>query len=193
MKFKRFFYSPDPDQAGQAVAGEEVETKEDKTYTQAEVDEMLKGYKTQEEVDNIVKQRLARERQKAEEERQREEEEKKEAERLSKLTESERRKEEARKAEEEIAELKAKIARNELEKDTIDRLNEEGLPIQFKSFLMQENAEKTNEAIKNFKEAFNQEIQKQVEERLKGKTPGGQTGSADFDPWENLKAKYKRS
>lgn len=58
-----------------------------------------------------------------------------------------------------------------LERDTIDRLSEENVPIAFKDFLMGVDAETTNDNIKAFKEVYEAEVQKCVEERLKGKTP----------------------
>ncbi|CDZ74860.1 Hypothetical protein ING2D1G_0701 [Peptoniphilus sp. ING2-D1G] len=161
------------------------EGQEEKTYTQAEVDELTKNLLTQEEVDKIIDKRFARERAKAEEE-------KKEAERLSKLSADERAKEESKKKDDEIAKLKAQIARNNLEKDTIDRLNQEGLPIEFKSFLMLEDAEKTNEAIKEFKEVYNNAVQAEVEKRFKGKTPTGKGDAPKSDVWQNIADKYKK-
>lgn len=192
----RFLLSPDDGVAGGSAANSEaaradknVDTetteKHEKTYTQAEVDELTKNLLTQEEVDKIIDKRFAREKAKAEEE-------KKEAERLSRLSAEERAKEESKKKDEEIAKLQAEINRNNLEKDTIDRLNQEGLSLEFKSFLMQENAEKTNEAIKAFKEVYNKAVQAEVEKRFKGKTPKGSSDAGKADVWTKLSEKYKR-
>lgn len=164
---------------------ENKEGQETKTYTQEEVDAIKKDLLTQEQVNEIVKARLAKEKAKAEED-------KKEAERLSKLSADERAKEEAKKKDEEIAKLRAEIDRNNLEKDTVDRLNQEGLPLEFKSFLMQENAEKTNESIKIFKEVYNKAVQAEVEKRFKGKTPKGSSDAGKADVWTKLSEKYKR-
>lgn len=164
---------------------ENKEGQETKTYTQEEVDAIKKDLLTQEQVNEIVKARLAKEKAKAEED-------KKEAERLSKLSADERAKEEAKKKDEEIAKLRAEIDRNNLEKDTVDRLNQEGLPLEFKSFLMQENAEKTNESIKVFKDVYNKAVQAEVEKRFKGKTPKGSSDAGKADVWTKLSEKYKR-
>lgn len=171
--------------AGTSTAGKEEGQEKTKTYTQEEVDEIKKGLLTQEQVNEIVKNRLAKEKAKAEED-------KKEAERLSKLSADERAKEESKKKDEEIARLQAEINRNNLEKDTIDRLNQEELPLEFKSFLMQEDAEKTNDVIKSFKEVYNKAVQAEVEKRFKGKTPKVQTDPAKTDVWDRLNDRYKR-
>lgn len=170
--------------AGTSTA-ENKEGQQERTYTQEEVDAIKKDLLTQEQVNEIVKTRLAKEKAKAEED-------KKEAERLSKLSAEERAKEEAKKKDEEIAKLRAEIDRNNLEKDTVDRLNQEGLPLEFKSFLMQENAEKTNESIKAFKEVYNKAVQAEVEKRFKGKTPKGSSDAGKADVWTKLSEKYKR-
>ena len=163
---------------------ETVEEQEAKTDTQEEVDEMTKDLLTKEEVEDIVKKRLAREKTKAEEE-------KKEAERLSKLSEKERQVEESKKKDEVIAKLQAEIDRNNLEKDTVDRLNEEGLPLEFKSFLMQKDAETTNEIIKSFKEIYQKKVQEEVEKRFKGKTPQGSHEPIRGDVWQRVAERYK--
>ena len=87
-------------------------TEQIKTYTQEEVNELLKGYKSQEEVNNIVNKRLAREKKDIE---ARIEAEKREAERLATMSAEEKAKHELEKK---IAELEARereIARKELE------------------------------------------------------------------------------
>lgn len=190
-EFNLFLFSDNPPTETQTAENVDTETTEQqgeevKTYTQEEVDELTKDMLTQEEVNKLIDKRIARERQNAEEK-------KKEAERLSKLSAEERAKEESRKKDEEIAKLRAEIDRNNLEKDTIDRLNQEELPLEFKSFLMRENAEKTNEAIKVFKEVYNKAIQTEVEKRFKGKTPKtGQTNVNAGDVWSRLGEKYKK-
>lgn len=174
-----------PDASNLGDQGQENPEEEVKTYTQEEVDELTKGLLSQEQVDEIVEKRLARAKEKAEAER-------KEAERLSKLSAEDKAKEESQKKDEEIARLREEINRNNLEKDTIDRLNEEGLPLNFKSFLMGPNAETTNQAIKDFKGAYNLAVQEEVERRLKGKTPTGQGDKLRTDPWSKLSDEYKK-
>lgn len=162
------------------VESKETEGKEPK---ESETKEEEKKY-SDKEVDEIISEKFAKW-QRAQDERIKEEK------RLSKLSADERAKEESKKKDDEIARLKAEIDRNNLEKDTIDRLNEEGLPLEFKSFLMGENAEKTNETIKAFKDIYQKNIQEEVEKRFKGKTPPGSSTGEKLDVWGKLSEKYK--
>ena len=162
------------------VESKETEVKEPK---ESETKEEEKKY-SDKEVDEIINKKFAKW-QRAQDERIKEEK------RLSKLSADERAKEESKKKDDEIARLKAEIDRNNLEKDTIDRLNEEGLPLEFKSFLMGENAEKTNETIKAFKDIYQKNIQEEVEKRFKGKTPPGSSTGEKLDVWGKLSEKYK--
>ena len=73
---------------GQVEGGAvETDTVEVKTYTQEEVNELLKGYKSQEEVNAIVNKRLARQRKEDENAR-------KEAEKLATMSAGEKAKHE---------------------------------------------------------------------------------------------------
>lgn len=148
--------------------GAETETaekqEETKTYTQEEVDNLTKDLLTQEQVNKIIKERVAREKQKKEEEI-------KEAERLAKLSRDEREKELNEKTKKELEDARATIRRMNLEHDTEKILVEENLPLQFKSFLISSNEENTNENIKTFKKIYDKAVDDAVNERLKGKVP----------------------
>lgn len=127
---------------------------------------------TQDELNEIVKDRLSREKAKQEKEiRQLLEQEREEAKRLAELTAEEREKELAEKTVKELEETRAELRKIKLEQDAIDRLNEDGLNIKFKQFLIGQDEESTNENIKVFKEVFDEVVQEKVEERLKGNTP----------------------
>lgn len=129
---------------------------------------------TQDEVNKLIADRVAREKKNAQKDiEQAIEDTKKEAKRLSELSKEERDSEEYEKLKQELADNKAKVARMELESDTIENLKEEGLPIEFKSFLIGENAESTLENINLFKPLFLDAVQAEVEKRLKGRTPKG--------------------
>ena len=56
---------------------------------------------------------------------------------------------------------------------------------------MGENAEKTNETIKAFKDIYQKNIQEEVEKRFKGKTPPGSSTGEKLDVWGKLSEKYK--
>ena len=148
---------------------------------------------TQDEVTAIVEARLARERSKAEKETEKKIESAiQEAERLAKLSEDDRKKEAEEAKDKELEATKAELARVYLERDTMSRLAEEKIPSEFKDFLMGTDAESTNENIKAFKPIFESMIQKQVEERLKGKTPTVAAQASKADVWSTLKDKYKK-
>ena len=148
---------------------------------------------TQDEVTAIVEARLARERSKAEKETEKKIESAiQEAERLAKLSEDERKQEAEEAKDKELEAAKAELARVYLERDTMSRLAEEKIPSEFKDFLMGSDAESTNENIKAFKPIFESMIQKQVEERLKGKTPTVAAQASKADVWAGLKDKYKK-
>lgn len=133
--------------------GDEAKPKEptEKTFTQSEVDE-------------IVKKRLERE-------KARQEAEKAEAQRLAAMTEQDRQQELMKQKDKLIEEKEATIRMMELKEDTIKVLDDEGIDLKFMSFLMAENAETTKHNIDTFKAVFNACVQEEVEKRIAGTTP----------------------
>ncbi len=137
----------------------------EKLFSQAEVDEMMKGFLSQEQVDEIVEKRLLKERIKIAEE-------KADSKRLSGLSAEDRAKEEAKGKDNEIAELKEQLRLKELDTDTTNLLHEKGIDISFKDFLMRNDSESTLEAVKVFKRVYDEAVEKEVEKRyLVGETP----------------------
>lgn len=164
--------------------GEEKGNEEEvKTFTEEEVQARI-----QSESDKRVTEALKTARAKWEKE---EAEAKKEAERLQSLSQKEREEELKAKQLKELEETKAELERVYLERDTIDRLTKENVPVQFKDFLMGADAQSTNENIKAFKEVYEVEVQRGVEERLKGKTPSAAGQKPKMDAWSLLSEKYK--
>ncbi|WP_158281641.1 DUF4355 domain-containing protein [Sporanaerobacter acetigenes] len=150
-----------------------VEGKEEtKTYTQEELDTKL-----QSETDKRVTEALKTARAKWEKEYEEKlVKEKKEAERLSKLSADEREKELIKQKQLELEEKEKAIQYRELQLDTVKVLADENLPAGFAEFLIQNDAETTNENIKKFKKEWQEALTKEVDERIKGKSPsiGGQ-------------------
>ena len=169
--------------------GQDAGQEETKTYSQEDFDkavsEATKGYVSQEKVEEIISKTIAKERQKAEKEAE-------EAKRLSKLSAEERAKEEAEANKKEIERLTAEINRRNLEAETVDVLNQENLPLDFKSFLIADNAENTLERIKSFKPIYEKAVQKGIEERLSGKTPKAGGNTQKLNPIEAKIKKYER-
>lgn len=134
--------------------------EEEKTFTQAELDE-------------IVKNRLARAMEKAEKER-------KEAEEYAQMSAKEKAEKDREKLERELAEYKRKDNLNSMIKTARGVLaeNDINLSDEMLSILVTEEAESTNSNINNFVNLFNTELEKAVKEKLKSSTPKkmGSTG-----------------
>ena len=124
-----------------------VEAKEEKTFTQ-------------EELDKILNKKFAQWQKKTEEA-------KAEAERKAKLTEAEKLAEERK----EFEAMKKQFEYEQRVNSTSKVLASNNLPIQFADFLIAENDEATTQRVDLFKNAFNEALEKAVSERLKGRTP----------------------
>ena len=124
-----------------------VEVKEEKTFTQ-------------EELDKILNKKFAQWQKKTEEA-------KAEAERKAKLTEAEKLAEERK----EFEAMKKQFEYEQRVNSTSKVLASNNLPIQFADFLIAENDEATTQRVDLFKNAFNEALEKAISERLKGRTP----------------------
>lgn len=148
----------------------DVEVKEEKTFTQAELDE-------------ILSKRLAKERKKqeaiAEKEYQaRLKAELEESEKLAKMNEADR---ERAKAEKERKEFELEKARYEQERrefeqakikaQTMQMLGERKIPVELAQFITSNNADEIMDNVNTFEKCFNEAVEKVVTERLRGKTP----------------------
>lgn len=140
----------------EASTQEQAETTE-KTFTQAELDE-------------IVKKEKAKAKRSAEKEYQAKIDE---AERLRKMNADEKAEYEAKKQAAYIAELEAKINRSGLEKEASKMLSESGIAAsdEILALVVKDDAECTQEAVNGFAELVNQLADNKVKEMLKGKTP----------------------
>ena len=141
----------------EAIAQEEVnqvEVKEEKTFTQ-------------EELDKILNKKFAQWQKKTEEA-------KAEAERKAKLTEAEKLAEERK----EFERMKMQFEYEQRVNSTSKVLASNNLPIEFADFLIAENDEATTQRVDLFKNAFNEALEKAVNERLRGRTPKASTSKA---------------
>ncbi|NGP45977.1 DUF4355 domain-containing protein [Bacillaceae bacterium SIJ1] len=179
-----------------AEEGEE-EDSQDQTDTPDEGEE--KTF-TQEDMDNAIQQRLAKEKKKFEQERKKQEkemreqieQEKKEAAELAKLSEEERLKVEAEKKEmqlkqreEELNEKEKEFQRKKLEMDTVEVLRERKLPPQFASLVLGEDSEDTLNNIVTFQEEWQEAIEAEVNKRLATDTPSvGTKNKGTYNPWK---------
>ena len=140
------------------------DTVEDKVEGGATETDTVKGNEektfTQSELDKILNKKFAQWQKKSEAEKQ-------EAERKAKLTEAE-------KLAEERKEFEAMRKQFEYEKrvnSTSKTLASNNLPVEFADFLIAEDDEATTQRVDLFKNAFNEAVEKSVNQRLKGNTP----------------------
>ena len=139
---------------GGAVETDTVEVKEEKTFTQAELDK-------------ILNKKFAQWQKKTEEA-------KIEAERKAKLTEAEKLAEERK----EFESMKRQFEYEQRVNSTSKVLASNNLPIEFADFLIAENDEATTQRVDLFKTAFNEAVEKAITQRLKGSTPKTSTDIA---------------
>lgn len=150
------------------VKTDDVEaTKEDKTYTQEELDKLLQA-----ETDRKVSKALETSRAKWEAEyKEKLEAEKSQAEELASMTAEERARAEFEKEKAEWLKEKATFEKERLKLEATKILDAEGLPISFVDYVLTDSAEGVKENIKVFKEQWNKELDEAITERLKGKAP----------------------
>lgn len=120
---------------------------------------------TQEQVDEIVKNRLAKEKQKWDEEKQSEQ---KEADKLKKMNDVQKAEYKTQQKEEELAKKEAELNRRELMAQAKVTLIEKGIPADMAEFLNFDSAEKCNESIDKLANSFNLSIEKSIDDKLKG-------------------------
>lgn len=135
------------------------ETVEDtpKTFTQSEVDELIKKRlaKQEKSFDKRMQEKLD------------------EAEKLRAMNENQKAEYERKKQADYIAELEAKINRSGLEREASKMLSEGGIAVDDKilGLVVKDTAESTQEAVEGFVALVNELADKKVSEKLKGKTP----------------------
>ena len=96
---------------------------------------------------------------------------KKEAQKLEKMSEDERQQAELENARKELETKERELKRKEIELEMVSVLTQRGIPVSFMNYFITEDNEETLERIKTFEKAYKAEIEKAVNERLKGKAP----------------------
>lgn len=125
---------------------------------------------TQSEVDELIKKRLAKQEKSFDKRMQ---EKLDEAEKLRAMNETQKAEYEQEKQRAYIAELEAKINRSGLEREASKMLSEGGIIADDKilGLIVKDTAERTQEAVESFVALVNDLADKKVGEKLKGKTP----------------------
>lgn len=141
---------------------EQASTKEEEKATEKTF--------TQSEVDDLIKKRLAKQEKSFDKRMQ---EKLDEAEKLRKMNETQKAEYEQEKQKAYIAELEAKINRSGLEREASKMLSEGGIAVDDKilGLVVKDTAESTQEAVESFVALVNDLADKKVGEKLKGKTP----------------------
>jgi len=174
------FFAEDETEEMEAEETEKQEESQEKDEEQEQADKEGKEKTfTRKDLGKMVAAEIAKEKAKWEKEAQRRlNEELSEAERLSKLSEKDRAKEEEKKRLKALEERERKVALAELLSATRVQLASEGVPESFAPRIKGETAEEISEDIKAFREEWDRAIEKEVNQRLKQKTPKtGSTGS----------------
>lgn len=146
-----------------------VELELEQASTQEEEQATEKTF-TQSEVDDLIKKRLAKQEKSFDKRMQ---EKLDEAEKLRKMNETQKAEYEQEKQRAYIAELEAKINRSGLEREASKMLSEGGIAVDDKilGLVVKDTAESTQEAVESFAALVNDLADKKVGEKLKGKTP----------------------
>lgn len=174
LKLNLQFFSQD-DPGGSNPSDDNPEGKEDDPPTDDPEDKKDKKDEptfTQEQVDDIVKDRIKR----AEQDK---EKAVKEAEKLAKMTADQKREYEFEKLQRENEQLKQSQNRFELGKVATSILAETGITAndEILDFVVREDAETTSEAVKAFSELVDKISDERMKEKLKGTSPKRQKGA----------------
>ena len=173
--------------------------KEEVQNVEVKADEVQVKTFTQDELNKIVAERVAKERRKLDAEilKQQEMQEKlieEESEKLAKMTEAEKVKAKAererKKFEEKVARYEAEMRAFEQEKiqtQTMKLLDEKGLPIELCQFINSSTADEIMDNVNTFYKCFNEAVEQVVTERLRGKSPSVSTVSRNTYSMEQLK------
>ena len=174
------------------VVTEEVQAQEIKT------EEPVKTF-TQEEVDQMIAKRIAREAKKIEAEKQKAyqaqlEAELKESERLMQMNEADRLKAKAEKERKQFEEEKRMFneqmkafEQQKIRNQTMQMLDERKIPVALAQFITSENADEIMDNVNTFQKCFDEAVEQVVAERLKGKSPSTSTVSKNTFSMEQLR------
>lgn len=157
---------------------QETEVKQEKTFTQKELD-------------SIIEKRLAKEKKKMSEQI---EKERTEAERLANLSAEERKQEELRMQQEayesqlkEFEDMKKQFEKEQLLSETTKQLNGFQLPIEMARYLVGADAETTKSNIDNFQKLWTKALQDAVDSRLKSSSTSPTVPLVDDESFKNPK------
>lgn len=159
LDLQRFAENPEAEGEGNPNSEEKNEEQDD--------DQQVKTF-TQEEVDRIIQGRLAKERKSWEKHL---EEQKTEAEKLANMSEKEKKAYQEKKRVEDLDAREAEITRRELTAQAKIQLADKGIPTELAEILNFKDADSCKKSIETVEKAFQQAVEKAVDEKLKGGKP----------------------
>lgn len=144
----------------------EEQLKDEKKYTDAEVDE-------------IISKKYAKWQAKQEKEQN-------EAKKLAKMNADEKKDYQLKKREQELADREQAIARKELTAEAKSMLSERDLPVELVAVVDLSSADSVTESINTIQKAWSEAVQKGVSERLKGGAPmkSATQGADEIPKWK---------
>ena len=140
---------------------------------------------TEEDVDRIVKNRIAREREQAKKDRE-------EAEKLAEMNATQKAEYERDKLQKELDEYKRKDALAEMSKVARKMLSDENIaiPDELLTMMVTTDAKETKTAIDGFAKLFKDSVETAVKERLRGETP--RRGTGGDNPVSEIEKRIKK-
>ena len=140
---------------------------------------------TDEDVDRIVKNRLAREREQAKKEKE-------EAEKLAEMNATQKAEYERDQLKKELAELKRKDALSEMTKVARKMLTEKDInvPDELLSMMVTTDAQETKQAVDSFAKMYKESVDAAVKARLKGEPP--RVGSGPSSPVSEIQKRINK-
>ena len=140
---------------------------------------------TDEDVDRIVKNRLAREREQAKKEKE-------EAEKLAEMNATQKAEYKAEQLEKELAEYKRKDALAEMSKVARKMLSEKDINIsdELLGMMVTTDAQQTKQNIESYAKLYKADVEAAVKARLKGETP--RVGSGPSNPVSEIEKRIKK-
>lgn len=142
----------DSQEEGEGNTGEEDQEGDPKTFTQ-------------EDVDKAIQKRLVRERKKWEQEQQNQQTE---AQKLAGMNEKQKKEYQEKKKQEDLEKREREITKRELSAQAKETLVDKGLPMELADVLDYTDADACDASIKKVEKAFQQAVQKAIDDKIKG-------------------------
>lgn len=173
-----------------AEEAQEEGAPDDKKKTSTEEEKNEEKGLSQEKVDEIIKKRLARERKKWEKEQTKA---KTEAEKLENMTDEEKKEYQMGQRLKDLEDREKNITKRELTAVAKEQLSSNGVPAELSAYVDYTDAESVKESVKQLTKTFNDAVQKNVEEKIKGGKTLDKAKNANLSEEEQIRELFKKS